>query len=74
MFPTFVSHSDYQDVFASRFLDLFPDPFGIPKESWNIINQFFHLDLSETHSVLFDTYSAKGPHPDHLLVFFVPTF
>jgi hypothetical protein len=63
MFPTFVSHSDYQDVFASRFLDLFPDPFGIPKESWNIINQFFHLDLSETHSVLFDTYSAKGPSP-----------
>lgn len=63
MFPDFVSHSDYQDAFATRFLDAFPDPFIIPKESWKLLNQFFHLDLSETHSILFDTYSPKGPTP-----------
>ncbi len=60
MFPVFVSHSDYQDAFASRFLNAYPDPFIIPKDTWPIINQFFHLDLSETHYILFDTYSAKG--------------
>ena len=63
MFPVFVSHSDYQDAFASRFLDAFPDPFILPKDIWSIINQFFHLDLSGTHHVLLNTYSAKGPIP-----------
>ncbi len=28
-------HAAYQDTFVSRFLDLFPDPFAVPKQTWD---------------------------------------
>ena len=28
-------HAAYQDTFVSRFLDLFPDPFAVPEQTWD---------------------------------------
>lgn len=63
MLPVFVSHSDYQNTFVTRFLNEYPDPFVIPKASWHAINQFFHLDLSGTFSITLEYYAKKGPLP-----------
>ena len=45
-------HAAYQDTFVSRFLDLFPDPFSVPKQTWDIIVKFWYLDLSETDTIM----------------------
>lgn len=56
-------HSAYQDTFVSDFLKFHPDPFSLPKDTWKIITQFWHLDLSITDSFLADKYAKKGPAP-----------
>lgn len=63
MLPVFVSHQSYQDAFITRILDEYPDPFQIPKSIWTLMNQFYHLDLSQTFSIVIECYSAKGPLP-----------
>ena len=46
------SHSLYQDFLISNFLLYYPDPFSISRQTWKIIVQFWHLDLSQTTSIL----------------------
>lgn len=53
-------HSAYQDTFVSEFLDLFPDPFAVPKQTWDIIVKFWYLDLSETDTIMQEFYSLLG--------------
>ncbi len=57
------SHSLYQDFFISNFLLYYPDPFSISRQTWKIIVQFWHLDLSQTTSILLGSYSKFGPAP-----------
>ena len=45
-------HAAYQDTFVSQFLELFPNPFALPKQTWDIIVKFWYLDLSETDTIL----------------------
>lgn len=56
-------HAAYQDTFLSQFHKFYPDPFSISKASWNIIIEFWHLDLSLTDQLLADRYSKFGPTP-----------
>ena len=65
MFPVYSpdSHSHYQDFFISNFLKYYPDPFSISRQTWKVIIQFWHMDLSETPNILMDSYSKFGPLP-----------
>lgn len=56
-------HSAYQDTFVSEFLLYYPDPFALSKDTWNIIIEFWYLDLSLTDSIMQDCYSKFGPAP-----------
>ncbi len=53
-------HTAYQDIFVSEFLNLFPDPFAVPKHTWDIIVKFWYLDLSETDSIMQEFYSLTS--------------
>ncbi len=44
-------HTAYQNTFVSEFLKLFPDPFAVPKQTWDIIVKFWYLDLSEADTI-----------------------
>lgn len=57
------SHSLYQNFLISNFLLYYPDPFSISRQTWKIIVQFWHLDLSQTTSILLGFYSKFGPAP-----------
>lgn len=56
-------HSAYQDTFVSDFLKFYPDPFALPKSTWDYIVQFWYLDLSMTDSIMQNCYSVFGPEP-----------
>ena len=57
------SHSLYQDFLIPNFLLYYPDPFSISRQTWKIIVQFWHLDLSQTTSILSGSYSKFGSAP-----------
>ena len=56
-------HAAYQDTFVSDFLKFYPDPFALPKSTWDFIVQFWYLDLSLTDSIMQECYSVFGPEP-----------
>ena len=56
-------HAAYQDTFVSDFLKFYPDPFVLPKSTWDYIVQFWYLDLSQTDSIMQECYSVFGPEP-----------
>ncbi len=45
-------HAAYQDTFVSDFLKFYPNPFVLPKSTWDYIVQFWYLDLSLTDSIM----------------------
>ena len=45
-------HAAYQDTFVSDFLKFYPEPFVLPKNTWDYIVQFWYLDLSQTDSLI----------------------
>ena len=53
-------YTAYQNTFVSEFLNLFPDPFAVPKQTWDIIVKFWYLDLSETDTIMQEFYSLLG--------------
>ena len=56
-------HAAYQDTFVSDFLKFYPNPFVLPKSTWDYIVQFWYLDLSLTDSIMQECYSVFGPEP-----------
>jgi len=56
-------HAAYQNSFLSEFLNFYPDPFSLSKDTWEIIIEFWHLDLSLTDQLMADRYSKHGPEP-----------
>ncbi len=56
-------HTAYQDTFVSEFLKYYPNPFILPKDTWDYIIQFWYLDLSLTDSLMQECYSVFGPQP-----------
>ena len=65
MKPTYSpdSHTDYQNFLVSNLLRYYPDPYSISKKSWEIMTQFWYMDLSLTEKLMIDTYSNFGPKP-----------
>ena len=53
-------HSAYQQTFVSAFLSLFPNPFVVPKATWDLIVKFWYLDLSETDTIMLNYYPKSG--------------
>ena len=53
-------HTAYQNTFVSQFLKLYPDPFAVPKSTWDTIIKFWYLDLSETDTILAPFYPLSG--------------
>ena len=53
-------HSTYQDTFVTEFLKLYPNPYVIPKSTWDIIVKFWYLDLSETDTIMAPFYPSSG--------------
>lgn len=56
-------HSAYQDTFVSEFLKYYPDPFSLPKDIWDVIIEFWYMDLSQTDAIMQERYSKLGPEP-----------
>lgn len=61
MLPIFISHQAYQALLVSNVLDEYPNPYSLPKSTWTLMNQFYHLDLSDTYGIIIKQYSAQGP-------------
>lgn len=53
-------HTAYQNTFVSKFLKLYPDPFAVPKSTWDTIVKFWYLDLSETDTIMAPFYPLSG--------------
>lgn len=56
-------HAAYQDFVLTEIFHYYPNPFSISKNTWKIIIEFWHLDLSLTDSLVRDRYFKKGPPP-----------
>lgn len=39
---------------------IYPDPFAVPKDTWDTIVKFWYLDLSETDTILAPFYPLSG--------------
>ena len=63
LLPNPGGHAAYQHTFVSDFLKPYPDPFALPKSTWDYIVQFWYLDLSLTDSIMQECYSVFGPKP-----------
>ena len=60
---TFGGHTTYQDFLKTNLPNYYPNPNSIPSSTWNIIERFWHLDLSYTDELLRSKYSVFGPKP-----------
>lgn len=56
-------HSAYQDFVVANLRKYYPNPDSIPRSTWNIIDQFWNLDLSYTDEAMKKKYSIYGPKP-----------
>lgn len=57
------SHADYQNFVVKNLRKYYPDPNALTRSTWDIIERFWHLDLSDTNVLLADKYSKFGPAP-----------
>ena len=57
------SHADYQNFVVETLRKYYPDPNVLTRSTWDIIERFWHLDLSDTNVLLADKYSKFGPAP-----------
>lgn len=53
----------YQNFVIENLRKYYPDPNIIPRTTWDIIERFWHLDLSHTDELLRSKYSVFGPKP-----------
>lgn len=60
-------HVAYQDFFLTEFFFYNLDPFALSKDTWKIMIEFWHLDLSLTDSLIRERYSNRL-----LLQYFLP--
>lgn len=57
------SHTDYQNFVTENLRKYYPNPDALAQSTWNIIEHFWHLDLSFTDTLLAAKYSKFGPAP-----------
>ena len=57
-------HAAYQDRVLSQLRKYYPDAASsLPAHTWDIMERFWNLDLSEVDSLMQDRYSVFGPEP-----------
>ena len=57
------SHSDYQTFVVENLRKYYPNPDAISRNTWDIIDRFWNLDLSYTDEMMVSKYSKYGPAP-----------
>ena len=57
------SHEDYQNFVVKNLRKYYPLPDSLAPSTWDIIERFWHLDLSDTDRILASKYSKFGPAP-----------
>ena len=55
------SHADYQNLVVENLRKYYPNPDLLARSTWDIIERFWHLDLSDTDTLLTHKYSKFGP-------------
>ena len=56
-------HAAYQDHVVTNMRKYYPDPSSLPESTWDILERFFSLDLSQTEGLTQSRYSMLGPQP-----------
>ncbi len=56
-------HSAYQNFFLSQMRKYYPNPDSLARGTWDVIERFWNLDISETDIIMKDRYSVFGPLP-----------
>lgn len=56
-------HAAYQNFFLTQMRKYYPNPDSIARSTWDIIERFWNLDLSQTDILMKDRYSVFGPQP-----------
>ena len=56
-------HTAYQNLVTENLRKYYPNPNIIPRAIWDIVERFWHLDLSYTDELLRSKYSVFGPKP-----------
>ena len=56
-------HAAYRNFLQENFLKFYPNPQNISESTWQVIEKFWNLDLSEVNSQMSDLYSKCGPKP-----------
>ena len=51
------SHADYQNFVVKSLREYFPNPDALTHSTWDIIERFCNLNLSDTDILLADKYS-----------------
>lgn len=57
------SHTDYQNFVVTNLRKYYPNPDALSRSTWDIIERFWNLDLSDTDILMADKYSKFGPAP-----------
>lgn len=57
------NHADYQKFVVTNLRKYYPDPDSFARSTWDIIEQFWNLDLSFTDTFMVDKYSKFSPAP-----------
>ena len=57
------SHAVYQNFVSANLRKYYPNPDAPARSTWDIIERFWNLDLSDTDILLSDKYSKFGPAP-----------
>jgi len=55
------NHFDYQNFVVTNLSKYYPNPDSFARSTWNIIEQFLNLDLSDTDILMADKYSKSNP-------------
>ena len=57
------SHADYQNSVLTNLRKYYPDPDTFSRDTWDIIERFWNLNLSYSDELLAAKYSKFGPDP-----------
>lgn len=56
-------HTAYQNFVVENLRKYYPNPDAIPRDTWDIIDRFWNLDLSYTDEMMKNKYSKYDPVP-----------
>ena len=56
-------HSAYQDRVLTQLRKYYPNAASLSSSTWQIIDKFWNLNLSQVDELMKDRYSVFGPEP-----------